>query len=277
MNYIREIEAFEDWLEINYLPTTAQLLWYKLFILCNRAGWAEWLSVTNQALMAKIGVSSEKTLIEARNRLKQSGLIDFRPGKKGQPTKYKLFSVEEILKKIRCNKYTVKNEVFNTVETTVYPTVKTTVKSTDIYKHKQETETNNTISDEIVSADTDPPTQDPHQQKENIPYQQIVDLYNQTCLSLSRVEKLTDKRRRRIKSAWKNFKGDISAFEEVFKRAEASDFLSGRSGRWLGCNFEWLVTYNNMVKVLEGTYDNKKHEPDPFDYYEAAKDSPYGW
>jgi len=141
MNYIKEIEAFEDWLEINHLPATAQLLWYKLLVLCNRAGWAEWLSVTNQALMAKIGASSEKTLIEARNRLKQAGLIDFKTGKKGQPTKYKLFSVEEILQKIHCKNYTVKNTVLDTVNNTVKDTVKTTVKSTDIYKHKQETKT----------------------------------------------------------------------------------------------------------------------------------------
>lgn len=261
MNYIKEIEAFEDWLEINHLPTTAQLLWYKLFVLCNRAGWAEWLSVTNQALMAKIGASSEKTLIEARNRLKQAELIDFKPGKKGQPTKYKLFSVEEILQKIHCKKYSVNNEVFSAVQDTVYPTVKTTVKSADIYKHKQETETdinNNSISNEIVSADADSPSSNLHQQqKEKIPYQRIVEMYNSICVSLPKVEQITEKRRRHIRVAWKNFKDDLTKFEEVFRRAEESDFLTGRNGRWTGCNFDWLVTYNNMVKVLEGTYSNK--------------------
>ena len=130
MNYIREIESFEDWLEINYLPATAQLLWYKLLVLCNRAGWAEWLSVTNQALMAKTGILSEKTFIETRNKLKQAGLIDFMSGKKGAPTRYKLFSVEEILQKIHCKKYTVKNTVNSTVNPTVNPTVKMTVNPT---------------------------------------------------------------------------------------------------------------------------------------------------
>jgi hypothetical protein len=42
--------------------------------------------------------------------------------------------------------------------------------------------------------------------------------------------------------------------------AQASDFLSGRNGKWTGCNFDWLINENNMVKVLEGNYENKKQK-----------------
>ena len=47
-------------------------------------------------------------------------------------------------------------------------------------------------------------------------------------------------------------------FITVFKNAEESDFLSGRSGDWNSCNFDWLIKPNNFVKVLEGTYKNSK-------------------
>lgn len=136
---------------------------------------------------------------------------------------------------------------------------------------KNEKKCISTISNEIVSFDNDTPPQEHHQQKENIPYQQIVEMYNSICLSLPKAEKITDKRRKHIRKAWNEFKGDISKFEEVFRLAEASDFLSGRSGRWTGCNFDWLVTYNNMVKVLEGTYDNKDDQGG----YRNGKDTQY--
>lgn len=87
---------------------------------------------------------------------------------------------------------------------------------------------------------------------------------------------LSEKRKKQIRALLKKIR-DETEIKTVFMKAEASDFLSGRSGRWNGCNFDWLINYNNFIKVLEGTYDNKKHEPSTVDYYEAAKDSPYGW
>jgi len=42
-----------------------------------------------------------------------------------------------------------------------------------------------------------------------------------------------------------------------FQKAESSDFLSGRTGKWSGCSFDWIISFNNFVKLLEGNYDNK--------------------
>lgn len=89
------------------------------------------------------------------------------------------------------------------------------------------------------------------------PYKQIADLYNSICISMPKVEQLTDKRKKHMRVLWTNLGRDISKIKELFEKAEASDFLSGRSGKWTGCNFDWLIIYNNAVKVLEGTYDNK--------------------
>ena len=45
---------------------------------------------------------------------------------------------------------------------------------------------------------------------------------------------------------------------EALKKVQASDFLSGRSGAWQ-CSFDWLMITGNMLKVIEGNYDNKKN------------------
>ena len=87
-----------------------------------------------------------------------------------------------------------------------------------------------------------------------IHYQEIIDLFNSICVSLNKVRNLTDTRKKKIKSAYKLLNGD---YEGLFKRVEESDFLSGRSGKWDKCSFDWIMKQENMVKILEGNYDNK--------------------
>lgn len=92
-----------------------------------------------------------------------------------------------------------------------------------------------------------------------VPYEKIVELYNDICISLPKVKALSNKRKEKIKTTYKEV-GSIEAFEEVFRKAEKSPFLSGRNGKWGGCNFDWLINYNNFLKVLEGTYDEKNKD-----------------
>lgn len=93
MSYIDLINAFEKWLETNHLPVLAQLLWYKLIHIFNRAGWCEWITVDNRRLMALIDVNREATFISARNKLIESGLFEYQKGKKSCPNKYKICTV----------------------------------------------------------------------------------------------------------------------------------------------------------------------------------------
>jgi hypothetical protein len=104
--------------------------------------------------------------------------------------------------------------------------------------------------------------------KEDIPIRDIVELYNSTCETLSKVsfKLLAEPRKKTIRSRWKTFatKEDKSGnefglrlFEELFNKANESDFLSGRNGKWTSCNFDWLLNEKNLIKVLEGTYDNR--------------------
>ena len=95
MNYILEINAFEHRMKRQSLPTTAQLLWYKLMHFSNTHHWPEWFSIDNDRLTTLLGSGSDKTVRVAREQLAEAGLIEFEKGVKGKPSRYKLISVSE--------------------------------------------------------------------------------------------------------------------------------------------------------------------------------------
>lgn len=105
-------------------------------------------------------------------------------------------------------------------------------------------------TDTDQDLDTDPP-------KTVTPHQAIVDLFTKHCPSLPQVRVISDNRKNNMRLRWKKYPG-LATYEELFKKAEASDFLTGRKGKWAGCNFDWLLKEANMVKVLEGNYDNER-------------------
>lgn len=96
------------------------------------------------------------------------------------------------------------------------------------------------------------------------PYQGICDLWNSTCVSLPKVMKLTERRKQKIECRLDEFGVQpeqwLETAENLFKRVQASDFLTGRSANkqnW-AASFDWFFeNYSNWVKVSEGNYDNK--------------------
>lgn len=111
MTYIDLINAFEKWLETNYLQSPAQLLWYKLIALFNKAGWSEWITVDNRRLMALVDIEREATFISWRNKLIEAGLFEYQKGKKGSPNRYKIctYNFESINSSINSSKNSSKN------------------------------------------------------------------------------------------------------------------------------------------------------------------------
>jgi uncharacterized protein YdaU (DUF1376 family) len=94
-----------------------------------------------------------------------------------------------------------------------------------------------------------------------IPYEEIRMAYNKFCPSFSKAQDLNDARKNAIRLRWVHYKkhdgGPLLIFDTLFKKAEASDFISGRNGKWAGKRgIDWLLNAANMVKVLEGNYDN---------------------
>lgn len=85
-------------------------------------------------------------------------------------------------------------------------------------------------------------------------YQSLVDMYHDLCPSLPRIKKLNTNRKTLLRARFKDH--GLDGLRTLFEKAEASDFLSGRSGRWKGASFDWLLKDSNCLKVLEGNYDN---------------------
>lgn len=106
--------------------------------------------------------------------------------------------------------------------------------------------------------------------------QAVVDEYNRICTSLPLCKALSETRQKALAGA-KKLLGDVT-FTTYFKRVEDSDFLTGRDGRWQGCGFDWILKKANLLKVMEGNYDNKRtkteaREASSFDvdeFYAAA-------
>ena len=85
--------------------------------------------------------------------------------------------------------------------------------------------------------------------------QQLADRYNAICTNLPRVVRLTDKRRRAVRLI--HDKGYTpEQLDEAFRRAQASSFCAGQHDRHWKADFDWLLNENNLVKVLEGKYNN---------------------
>lgn len=95
MNYLKEILAFHSLLEINQLDSTDQALWYHLMHINNKCGWAEWFTVANMSLQARLGGVDKKTIDRHRNNLINAGLIEYKNQGKKQAGKYRIISLVE--------------------------------------------------------------------------------------------------------------------------------------------------------------------------------------
>ena len=80
----------------------------------------------------------------------------------------------------------------------------------------------------------------------------IVEIYNTYCDNLSRVQKLTDERKKAIDSFLKEF--TIEQFEQICKIANESKFLTGQNDSKWKADFDFLMRVDKATSVLEGKY-----------------------
>lgn len=106
------------------------------------------------------------------------------------------------------------------------------------------------------------------EKKIEYPCAEVVKLWNEVCVSLPKVLRLSDARRDKVKARLKEWGGDtpeamLNATRELFRRIEGSDFLTGRTGKWKA-SFDWIFeSRSNWIKVMEGNYDNKRGSVSP--------------
>lgn len=93
LTYIDRLNRFHQWLESNALPGPAQLMYYNLLHVFNRAGWPETVQVDNLRMMLWLGGVSKTTAMRARDKLIEAGFIQYQKGGKGKPNKYRLLDL----------------------------------------------------------------------------------------------------------------------------------------------------------------------------------------
>lgn len=84
----------------------------------------------------------------------------------------------------------------------------------------------------------------------------VVEIYNTYCVNLPQVQKTTEKRGKAIDNLLKEF--SIEQFEEICKKANASEFLTGNNDRKWKADFDFLMRTDKALSTLEGKYDNGK-------------------
>lgn len=114
MNYLKEMNAFIDWLETNPLESSTQTLWFHLMAVANKSGWPEWFTVANSLLQAKVCVT-ENTLDKHRNKLVQKGRIKYSSQGKKKAGKYHMVS----LLILDTSNIEVKSEVNNNITSNI--------------------------------------------------------------------------------------------------------------------------------------------------------------
>ena len=96
--------------------------------------------------------------------------------------------------------------------------------------------------------------------RQSVPYEQVKTLYNDICTSLPKCRVLSDARKKAIKARFNSGYG-LDDFKTLFEKTQSSSFLTGRNDRNWMASFDWLLKDNNMVKTLDGNYDDHAGGP----------------
>lgn len=136
MNYIAEMKAFYDWLELNPLPSPAIVLWHALMHMANKTGWQQEFMVATSVLSMKTGLNA-KAIERARNHLEQCGRIVWRKRSGKRSAVYGLISL--------CDKMNVENVAQNVGQSVVQASDKASCGMSDkvsvlIDRNRNETE-----------------------------------------------------------------------------------------------------------------------------------------
>lgn len=229
MNYIAQLNGFFDLKQCNPLSSNAQTLYINLFYIDNRCGWKPRFTVSNVTLQSLTGLSRQQ-LDRARNELVQKGYVEYRKGSGNQAGTYLLVCLD------------TQTATQADTQSDTQTGTQTGHKLSTLNKQKQKTETE-------ISPPTPP-------KGERIDYGAVVEMFHSCCPSLPKVRDLTDARKKAIAARMKDH-NTLDDFRAVFKAVERSSFLTGRSGSWHGCGFDWILKPSNWQKIKEGNYEDR--------------------
>jgi len=82
--------GFQQWLTEESPSKDAAFLYMNLFCTFNLHGWSPQIPVDTCYLMSLTRTADKKTAFRARDELVEAGLLEYKPGKKGKPSSYRL-------------------------------------------------------------------------------------------------------------------------------------------------------------------------------------------
>lgn len=92
------------------------------------------------------------------------------------------------------------------------------------------------------------------------PHDEIISLYHELLPVCPQVRVWTDKRKKMLRARWREDgkRQNVEWWKKYFSFVASCDFLVGKGGgeRPFFADLEWLVNPSNMVKVIEGKYQN---------------------
>ena len=143
MDYIRQLNAFSN-LSAGILSSNEVNVYLRLFWWNNRCCWTEWFETTDSRLQIETGIVSPNTIRAIRNSLRQKGFIDFIPGKRRSPTKYKIIYLSQVTERLPSSFMStidIKTDIKTDINNDIKPDINADIKPDSIYKHKRKTET----------------------------------------------------------------------------------------------------------------------------------------
>ncbi|MDE5885914.1 MAG: hypothetical protein K2H29_12670 [Oscillospiraceae bacterium] len=94
------------------------------------------------------------------------------------------------------------------------------------------------------------------EQKEKIPYAEILKLYNEICKSLPKARRLTENRRNAIRTRLHDGYS-VDDIRQAFELAETSPFLRGEVNKAFHADFDWILSGDHLLKILENKYEDR--------------------
>ena len=139
MDYIRQLNAFSN-LSAGILSSNEVNVYLRLFWWNNRCCWTEWFETTDSRLQIETGIVSPNTIRAIRNSLRQKGFIDFIPGKRRSPTKYKIIDLSQESERLPSS-FISTIDINTDINTDIKTDINDDIKADSINKHKRKTET----------------------------------------------------------------------------------------------------------------------------------------
>lgn len=99
------------------------------------------------------------------------------------------------------------------------------------------------------------------EKRENLPFKEIKDMWNEVCTGYPKLHSLSESRKNKMRNRIAEMGGAEKAIQllrDIFEKMQRSNFLRGDNRRGWKASFDWVFENDkNWVKVYEGNYDNR--------------------